>query len=350
MSIFCYQLLSNPITLIQKMKLSKKQKRRLAFDSKYRNVIGRKKLDTLKVLSHKYNLLPKGKIHPDLLLEICIVCEELNYIRECGFNRGLLELDEFWEPFPGWLFFEDFKKLPKPIDTEMIEHLAKQNKHTNLLKIIYTKLGIEKKKESSEDLGAKDLNKKANSGALKSIVPPNTPWEKITITYIDDSQVLIEAPNCSQKVLLRDIGLTHRNDIYKFNREGALLKILVKENGRFDYSLIDVKSIKGKKRKVVLEQSLKCLRKKLKDFFNITDNPIRTNRGNKTIKTEFKLRNDIKQYRESDAYKKTVKKAKTQSNDALEYLNEDTDPETVRRLNPSEDVLEYLNEDTDPES
>lgn len=117
--------------------------------------------------------------------------------------------------------------------------------------------------------------------------PPDTKWEDITLIFLSDDLVRVEAKEISKKYQYSDLGFTDRRKGDEPNSRWPILRIFAEFNGEFSWELNIDDEIKQKMPSIVRDIS-----KKLKDAFGINDSPFHHYSKEKSYKTKFTIKDN----------------------------------------------------------
>ena len=166
-------------------------------------------------------------------------------------------------------------------------------------------------------INSQSKNVSTSTTDSNSDFPSDTKWEDMTWTFLSNEMVRIEAKGITKKYLFSDLGFKDERKGDTPDTRWSILQRFAEHNGEIDW---DTKI--DKKQKNRISAAVKDIRKRLKDFFNINDDPFHPYRLTKSYKTKFTIidarenRDDvnskpedfseeaIKQYIEDDAEKK----------------------------------------------
>ena len=126
--------------------------------------------------------------------------------------------------------------------------------------------------------------------------PIGTKWEDMTWTFLSNELVRVEAKGISKKYQYSDLGFTDRRKGDSPDTRWAILSKLAKNNGEITW-----KTNINSKEKNMMSAAVRDIRKRLKDFFNIDDDPFHPYRKTKSYKTKFTIK-DYRHYENTDDY------------------------------------------------
>jgi len=119
--------------------------------------------------------------------------------------------------------------------------------------------------------------------------PPDTKWEDMTFTFLSNEMVRVEAKGVTKKYLFSDLGFTDRRKGDTPDTRWATLSEFAKNNGEIGWS--KETKINELTRKT-LKAAVRDIRKKLRAFFNIGDDPFHFYRKTNSYKTKFTIKDN----------------------------------------------------------
>jgi len=123
---------------------------------------------------------------------------------------------------------------------------------------------------------------------------PDTKWEDMTWTLLSNEMVRIEAKGIHKRRTFSDLGFTDRRKGDTPNSRWGILKRFAEYNGEITWNT----NIENKE-KNTMSAAVKDIRKKLKVFFDIDDDPFHPYRKTKSYKTKFTIK-DNRHYENTD--------------------------------------------------
>jgi len=117
--------------------------------------------------------------------------------------------------------------------------------------------------------------------------PLDTKWEDMTWTFLTNELVKVEAKGVTKKYLYSELGFTDRRKGDSPDTRWAILSELAKNNGEITW-----KTNINSKEKNMMSAAVRDIRKRLKDFFNIDDDPFHSYRKTKSYKTKFTIKDN----------------------------------------------------------
>jgi len=125
------------------------------------------------------------------------------------------------------------------------------------------------------------------STSTKLHFPLDTKWEDMTWIFISDELVRVEAKGVSKKYLYSDLGFTDKRKGDSPDTRWAILRLFAERNGEITW-----KSGIDNKEKNRMTAAVRDIRKRLKDFFNIDDDPFHNYRKTSSYKTKFTIKDN----------------------------------------------------------
>jgi len=117
--------------------------------------------------------------------------------------------------------------------------------------------------------------------------PPDTKWEDMTWVYLSNEMVRIDAKNVSKKYTCFHLGFTDKRKGDTPDTRWAILINFAENNGEIGWS--NETKINEKARQTLIA-AVRDIRKKLKKFFNINDDPFYPYRSTHSYKTKFTIK------------------------------------------------------------
>ncbi len=124
------------------------------------------------------------------------------------------------------------------------------------------------------------VKEKINKGVLPLTLPPNTRWENITITFLNEHDVAIDVKGKRYKRDYKDMGFLDSRKT-RPNKNWNLLKLLASKKGPFTWEHAEADPI-YRKRKQLLSNELRY-------FFQIDEDPFYPYREVKGYEIKMKL-------------------------------------------------------------
>lgn len=115
--------------------------------------------------------------------------------------------------------------------------------------------------------------------------PPGLKWEDVSINFVSDDSIRIQALEITKRYLFSAIGFTDRRRGDRPDGLWELLKLFAKRNGRIDYGIDRPDS----KRFMRMKASVRRLRKRLREIFGLEADPFLPYRKVKAYETKFSM-------------------------------------------------------------
>jgi len=119
---------------------------------------------------------------------------------------------------------------------------------------------------------------------ISSSFPTDTKWEDMTWTLLAHDLVRVEVKGISKRYNYSDLGFTDKRKGDHPDNKWAIFIIFAENNGEVDWN-----TKLDKKQSNNLSAVVKDIRKRLKNFFNISDDPFHPYRQTKSYKTKFTI-------------------------------------------------------------
>jgi len=165
--------------------------------------------------------------------------------------------------------------------------------------------------ESEKEIGGD--KKTSISTSINSDFPSDTEWKNMTWTFLSNELVRVEANGVTKKYRYSDLGFTDNRKGDATDTRWAILSEFAKNNGEITWKT-NIKS----KEKNRMTAAIRDIRKRLKDFFNIDDNPIHHYRKTRSYKTKFTIKDkrDIDNTNDSEPNGFSMEEVKEQLNNS----------------------------------
>ena len=127
-------------------------------------------------------------------------------------------------------------------------------------------------------------DKNAERPIAQFLSPPGLRWEEVTITFISDDSIKVEARGHTEKYTFAEIGFKDRRKGDLPDTRWGTLKTIAEHEGEVPWKANLTQEQRHQLKKIVSD-----LRKRLKALMQIDDDPFEPYRTANAYKTKFKL-------------------------------------------------------------
>ena len=109
----------------------------------------------------------------------------------------------------------------------------------------------------------------------------------MTFTFLSNEMVRVEAKGVTKKYLFSDLGFTDRRKVDAPDTRWAILRKFAENNGEINWSTNIRQQNKNK-----MSAAVRDIRKRLKEFFKINDDPFHPYKSTRSYITQFTIKDN----------------------------------------------------------